>query len=345
VSLLGPIPRAKLEGDFDEPLAMHLGDAALRLHRGSRAWPAPEFQPRAFELVRELIPFDSGMWGTASNDPHHMHSVHLDRQPREMIEEYIAGYQTIDPMRDRVSANPGVTANLSDFMTREELCASRIHREYMSRWGLECVLCTVLIEPVSSLIGFMSLWRDDPARPFSETERRIKQFLFPHLQEAYRESRLHHLRGTMYPAIAGSRAAAICDRFGVLHAVQEPFVALLREEWPHWRTARLPDELAALAGSRGTDAYRGARIVVGASRGSDLVLLEGRRAQAFDRLTPREREIAAHYASGESNQQISGRLHISAATVRNHVAALYRKLEIGNKAQLVRLVDEARPFA
>jgi DNA-binding CsgD family transcriptional regulator len=331
------------EAGFGEKLSTQLSEAVLRLHRGSSGWPADEFQRRAFAVVRELIPFDSGMWGTASNDPHHMHSVHLDNQPREMIEEYIAGYQTIDPMRDRVSANPGITVNLSDFMTRKELCASRIHREFMSRWGLEWVLCTVQIEPVSSLIGFMSLWRNDPRRPFSETERRIKQFLVPHLMDAQRESRLRQMRASAYPAIPARRASAICDRFGILHVIEDPFVALLREEWPEWRSARLPGALDGLRAGLNGHAFRGGRIVVSATHIGDLTLLDARHALPVDLLTSREYEVATLYAAGKSNQEISGMLKISAATVRNHLAALYRKMNITNKAQLIRMLGEARP--
>ena len=331
------------EPNFDEPLGSKLSEAVLQLHRGSREWSLESLPHRAFDVVRGLIPFDSGMWGTASNDPHHMHNVHLDHQPREMIEEYIAGFQEVDPMRDRVSALPGVTVNLSDLMTREDLCASRIHREFMSKWGLEWVLCTVQIEPVSSLIGFMSLWRNDPGRPFNETERRLKQFLVPHLMDAYRESRVRHIRASAYPAMAARRASAICDRFGVLHVIEDPFLALMREEWPTWRSAQLPQPLSSLLAGVDGRAYRGARVVISMSRIGDLALLEARKIMAMDRLTAREREIADHYSAGRSNQEIADVLRISAATVRNHLSALYRKLEIANKTQLIRLVDEARP--
>lgn len=327
---------------FDEVLSRRLSEAVLHLHKGAREWPVASFQARAFEVVRGLIPFDSGMWGTASNDPHHMHSVHLDHQPREMIEEYMAGYQELDLVRPRVSAQPGVTVNLSDFMTREEQNACMIYREYMSRWGLECVLCTVLIEPVSSLIGFMSLWRKDPQKLFSETERRIKQFLVPHLMDAYREAQLRHMRAGARPASGARRAAAICDRFGILHAIEDSFVALLHEEWPAWRSAQLPQPLSSLSAESAGGAYRGALIVVDSSHFGDLTLLEAHQNTAVDRLTAREREIAKLYALGKTNHEIADALCISASTVRNHLTALYRKLEIANKAQLIRLVDEAR---
>jgi len=56
-------------------------------------------------------------------------------------------------------------------------------------------------------------------------------------------------------------------------------------------------------------------------------------------LSPREREIAVLYAAGRSSSEIAEELYISPTTVRNHVAAIYRKLEIGNKMQLAHLIE------
>ncbi len=69
-------------------------------------------------------------------------------------------------------------------------------------------------------------------------------------------------------------------------------------------------------------------------------------------LSKREMSVAEHYASGQSHKEIGRDLGISPATIRNHIAAIYRKLEINNKAQLVHRLDDivddgmlSRPFA
>ena len=58
-------------------------------------------------------------------------------------------------------------------------------------------------------------------------------------------------------------------------------------------------------------------------------------------LSSREREIATLYASGRTSREIAEELCISPTTVRNHVGTIYRKLEIGNKAELVNLTGRA----
>lgn len=52
------------------------------------------------------------------------------------------------------------------------------------------------------------------------------------------------------------------------------------------------------------------------------------------RLSHRESQIAQDYASGESYQQIAGRLCLAPSTVRTHLATIYRKLGVSSKLDL-----------
>jgi DNA-binding NarL/FixJ family response regulator len=55
----------------------------------------------------------------------------------------------------------------------------------------------------------------------------------------------------------------------------------------------------------------------------------------FQELTPREREVLDLIASGESNQAIAGRLHISPRTVGNHISNIFNKLQVADRAQAI----------
>lgn len=57
-------------------------------------------------------------------------------------------------------------------------------------------------------------------------------------------------------------------------------------------------------------------------------------------LSARETEIAKLYAHGQTSREIADELSISQTTVRNHVATIYRKLQVTNKSNLITLLRE-----
>ena len=61
-------------------------------------------------------------------------------------------------------------------------------------------------------------------------------------------------------------------------------------------------------------------------------------ASSWASLSKRERAIAVRFAEGLTYQQVGEALFIAPATVRAHLAAIYRKLDVHNKAALVKLV-------
>ena len=59
-------------------------------------------------------------------------------------------------------------------------------------------------------------------------------------------------------------------------------------------------------------------------------------------LTPTERRVAALVAAGQRNRQIGQTLFMSVASVEAHLTRIYRKLGIGSRSELARLVAERR---
>lgn len=55
--------------------------------------------------------------------------------------------------------------------------------------------------------------------------------------------------------------------------------------------------------------------------------------QALLSLSERQREVLKLLAAGESNKEIGRNLNISAATVKAHLEALFRRLEVKNRTQ------------
>ena len=64
----------------------------------------------------------------------------------------------------------------------------------------------------------------------------------------------------------------------------------------------------------------------------------------FDALTHRERQILAFVGHGIGNKGIAYRLGISESTVKKHFVSITKKLGVGSRAQMARLVAVASPL-
>jgi DNA-binding CsgD family transcriptional regulator len=67
------------------------------------------------------------------------------------------------------------------------------------------------------------------------------------------------------------------------------------------------------------------------------------RARKGDALSPRELEILALLADGNSTRQIAARLDITTSTVKTHLTSLYKKIGAQNRVHAARYHLDQRP--
>ncbi len=78
------------------------------------------------------------------------------------------------------------------------------------------------------------------------------------------------------------------------------------------------------------DVARAVRMV-----GLGMTVFEPQGETAATLLSEREQEVLDLVAQGATNREIAGRLFLSPHTVKEHTSALYRKLEVRNRAEAV----------
>lgn len=326
---------AAAEGAYDALL--------VSLYRGAREYPVAEFQARAFRSLRALIPFDGGFWSTASveQDKFRPYSNWIFELP-QAIEQAWAPLEDRDVLGRMAFLDPGRTICV---VAREMTSDPVLIEQIVEPFGLEHVMATGRIDPLTSLASAIAICRGRSGPPFSEAERRLKERITPHLIEAFSTNRLYHLLGARRSTSQSDEASAACDREALLHIANGEFTRLMSLEWPSWRGPRLPPPLAdCIRREQPGPDYHGDEITVCFETANDQTWLRARPKKPADDLSPRMAQVARMSASGLSNKEIARELGISPNTVRNQLNAVYRKLGVATRTELSGLFSELDRF-
>jgi DNA-binding NarL/FixJ family response regulator len=117
-----------------------------------------------------------------------------------------------------------------------------------------------------------------------------------------------------------------------------PFYAYVSVASPHAELADAEEQVSALVGSAFGDGRPSSRSVATPSLGFGPAKPDDKQWGPWS-LTQRELEVLQLLTEGATNSDISTRLFISQKTTKNHLAAIFQKLDVSNRTQaLVRAV-------
>jgi DNA-binding CsgD family transcriptional regulator len=142
----------------------------------------------------------------------------------------------------------------------------------------------------------------------------------------------------------GSAAEWLAQATAGFDALAMPFdAAVCRLDWAE-EVGATDADAAAAAAEPSVVVLDGLGARPAADRGRQLLRRLGRRPTARPRppgeLSNREMEIARLVADGLTNAAVAERLFISPRTVTSHLERIYRRLEIGSRAELTRFVRQ-----
>ncbi|WP_075792140.1 helix-turn-helix transcriptional regulator [Massilia putida] len=290
------------------------------LHAGARDLPSAAFQDWAIARLRRDLPFASAWWGVATMDDAGDTVLHsAGYGTRHDFAREIHAIRDVDDVRERILKPPGIT------VLKAGHSADRVLRRFDARHDLHSILATAVPDSSGRLMQFISLYRPEGARPFTEAERAVKEALVPHLMRAWEAN------WDAAPASGSAPPAALLSVDGEVIAADAGFTALLRAAWPGWCGKRLVLRGDGFEGPRTATASVSITVAPGGAPGTRRVLLRPNRNGT---LTAREHAVAGHYANGLSYKEIAKALGITPDTVRSYIKACYTKLEVRNKVQL-----------
>lgn len=316
-----------------------LGDFILNLQRLARGTSECAFRTQALALLRQVIPFESGSWGTTKPDGVGVKlcSVQLLGQTEAILQRYEA-IRAHDRAGQKTVANPGQSQILS---WRDGYGgANGAFRAYCENFSHFNILSTMSQGLLGMQHNFITVARSKGSPCFVEADRAGMQQLLPHLLDAWILNRSWHMQKSPDADQANDLISGICSTTGDLLGDHPAFAQLIANEFPGWSPPRLPPSL--MAGLEQQGCWRRKRLVVQTYPVADVVFLTARIAHEIDKLTPREMMIAREAAEGFSYKEIARSLGLSPATIRAHLHNIYGKLEISNKTALSRAMSAGR---
>lgn len=317
---------------------MRTNEFLLELYRLTGSGPSAAFSAAAFQLLNQLLPFDSGLWATftlGSNGPEE-HSLYLHNLPMQMIEEYDRIKQH-DLLNQQAVAHCGRTFNVSIKSMEDQVHPAML--THARRWHMEHTLATMILETPLNLYTAFCLYRSAARRPFSERERQRAEVAVPHVVQAWHLNELRFLAAPPAVPQGVARALALIDRFGVIHNAESGIAPLLRREMPDWQGPTVPATLLEALRQNGSQ-FKGQAIAASVVRQlpDRRLLITVRARTAVDTLTKRETTVAREFASGKTYREIAKALKTSPTTVRTQIQTIYMKLGVSTKIDLARHV-------
>lgn len=319
-------------------------DLLLGLYRAGRRSSQDAFQQQAFEMIKTLIPFDSGWWalGVSEAPPRgqpyagpKIFDVYFHVISPKMLKMYNQ-FKHLDTYSRALARQPGVTLSIETHKWY-----SKFIWPYLDFFGLQQVMSTNLVHPRTGLTTGITFCRKDRNNPFTEQDRLIKQALMPHLVDAYSRNQIDPWVSSIAPE-ASYPLAAIAGREGGLHHAADGFDTMLAREWPDWRGPVLPGPLKDILASGEDGKFSGAKIAASISQREHLALVQLRPLSLLDQLSDRQLKIAHFTAEGMNHKEIARRMELAPKTVRNYQALVYQKLGVNNKIALMEMLRAAR---
>jgi DNA-binding CsgD family transcriptional regulator len=182
---------------------------------------------------------------------------------------------------------------------------------------------------------------------FGDRERRILDLLRPHLQRRYDATRVAAEAADALASLYDEEAedanhVVLCSIEGIIEFAS-PRSRRLLSEYLDQPNGRLPGAvLHALRQWHQPIAFErnGRRLTLRAAESAGLlVILLGEHDTRVERLTPRQRTILHHLASGKSDAEIAATVGIAVATVGKHLEQIYRRLDVRTRTAAAAVVS------
>ncbi|MDQ2077796.1 LuxR family transcriptional regulator [Marinimicrobium sp. ABcell2] len=300
----------------------------VELYGSARDHHPSLFRRRTLQNLRKLLPFDFGAWGGGTAVDRMVTDVAILDQSADLFQAW-ESVASSDTYCDLALKFLNKTVAFNDVKGFRRSIA---YNEHWRQFDARNMIATITPEPADGYVSFLGLCNSDSSNNFTAKHRYLKQLLMPHLSGALRMNR----EAAIDCRPAPDESVAVINCVGQVLLSRQSIDALLHEEWGPWQKG-VPASI--LPGRGQSRRWRGRAVLIDIEPIGDNFLLKAHLLRPEERLTPRETQVAVLFAQGLSHKEVSCELGVAPATVRNHIANIYDRLKISDKANLARLLS------
>lgn len=321
-SLVRQVKRRKIPMNIEK-----FSDLIRHLYEATHTQSVEAFQRQVINNLATALNFDSAWWGraTVSDEQHRVHYSYLHNLP----EDVPLRLNLTDPtnlVAQKTFAYPGVVHAFSN----EDWSAQESTLRLARHMNIEHALCVSQVDASAGFSSFLSLGRAPGKRPFHLDEQELLGLIMPHMALALNQCCIAEIASKRN---SKESASILADSDGWIRAAESGALALLQSEWGGWSGSQLPVPLLRNLKSR-NPSYSGKHVSAVIKWVDQDALIQLRRAESIDLLSPREKSVAHLYAVGGSYLEVARELGLAPATVRHHLRSIYKKLGVKDKGEL-----------
>ncbi|MBH2044208.1 MAG: helix-turn-helix transcriptional regulator [Comamonadaceae bacterium] len=317
-----------------------LAAALLELYEGSQKKHITVFPRYALEIIKKFIDFDAALIGLAKIDDDGQMSARFAfnyEEDAQINDEYMS-IANRDPVTKTIFDNPGKALNF-DVTKFIKLHDVGDINDYVQRWQhMHILAIAVPYCPKHGNLG-ISLRRADAKWAYLPVDTHTLEVLIPHVRESFRINRALFTQQVELISAEPIGGFCIFDTSGVIVFHDNSFEHCMRDAFPEYEGFKIPHRLLQTFLDKQQHIQTIGHLLMQASWVGLFCFLSVRPSNKIDVLTPREQAVAQFYGTGLTYKEIGQELSISPATVRRHIEATYRKLNVKNKADLAFLVQ------
>lgn len=328
-----------------------ISELILECYKNSSRLSEHDYQAWSLKRLQSIVAFDAAQWADGSIDQHGrpiVHKVYLHNLPIDTSEQYgeMHHQQKIqDDFAVTLTQHPGKTFCWRDFKGCDSsLWDHEIYRNFAAHYNIEHIMSTAVPLEGNNFFSFISLYRSNRDKPFTDKEKEIKQSISKHFIESYRICVQFNL---FSEAVSdANKSIGLVTHYGAIFYKMDNFIEACNKiaDQEITNNTITDRKLLRIITSAKPRLHR-KNILLSKKMLNGLFLVTIHCDPSLQQLTVRETEALIFSRTGLTYEEIAERMGIAKDTVSQHLRNIREKLGVNNirKIQLPEEILQVLP--